>query len=531
MADVSDGTDLTTLVGDNDRYRALVQAKFQSEFGNVTWGGARLSTKDEFLEEYGSKNAAVRSLLREWISHYGLEHGFKQRELIPPTPSPSELAEAVRSLKKLVLEGTMDDSRAVSYAEYYGDKVNQGRVELWQPELRDPDTPLPAFLRLATNHQGGEHEIVKPFWSHLLKDHRLFPRLQNAYEISHLGTKIPDIAFFPDGVSKPLDYQYVAAGDCKGSKWTGTSSSEKGQVMLYVHRILDSQPLRQFSYAFVTNNSKMVLVKGYRGEDPPFLVRWCVSGIIDFEHGMKLWLQVMQEDSGYRDPPSLRGYPIAFQEALRPGGTCRAYGATYKGMSVVAKLYANDEVARENAERTMTARQVVASVVGCLPLATVPTVVETEGRWSLISPKGISLKRENVTKQHIDRLVRTLKIIHDAGIIHRDVRVSNIFCLDSERILLNDWGSSVQADQQVLYAGAPEPHIHPAILPHVTNADVYVPAPEHDLYTLVSSIAQLLSPGVNNESRHETFGKAFKAAYARDYDGVRSNLTVHMKEY
>ena len=93
MADgINDETDLTTLVGDNDEYRRLVQAKFKTEYGNVTWGAARLTTKDEFLDEYSVNTGGVKSLLRQWIVNYGLEDGFRappqnpeaHTELTPP---------------------------------------------------------------------------------------------------------------------------------------------------------------------------------------------------------------------------------------------------------------------------------------------------------------------------------------------------------------------------------------------------------------------------------------------------------------
>eukprot|EP00980_Cylindrotheca_fusiformis_P017470 scaffold5466_cov90-Cylindrotheca_fusiformis.AAC.2 len=77
---LDDETDLSMLIGDNEKYRKLVEAKFRSEFGNLTWRAARLSTMEEFLNEYESNNAVVRSLLREWIDHYGLKDGFKAPE-------------------------------------------------------------------------------------------------------------------------------------------------------------------------------------------------------------------------------------------------------------------------------------------------------------------------------------------------------------------------------------------------------------------------------------------------------------------
>ena len=65
MADtvVNDDTDLTTLVGDNDKFRKLVQAKFRSEYGNLTWKGAKVWTMEEFLRLFGSDDAVAETLL------------------------------------------------------------------------------------------------------------------------------------------------------------------------------------------------------------------------------------------------------------------------------------------------------------------------------------------------------------------------------------------------------------------------------------------------------------------------------------
>ena len=101
----------------------------------------------------------------------------------------------------------------------------------------------------------------------------------------------------------------------------------------------------------------------------------------------------------------------------------------------------------------------------------------------------------------------------------------NIFYLNTEQVLLNDWGSSVTTGEAVLYAGAPEPHIHPEI----EMTDLYSPVAKHDLHALVSSFVLLLSPGVNVGSRKLLFKEAFEAAETCDYAGIALNLTSHMK--
>lgn len=442
----------------------------------------------------------------------------------------STLQEEFRALKKLVIEQQVIESRAVSYAEYYDEKLQEGRIEAWHPTERPGDSvQLPEYLRDATNKVGSEKDVVKPFWKDVLSRHKLLPAWHNGYEIAHLGTKIPDITIYPPDIEKPCAGDFVAAGDCKGDRWSGTSHAELGQIMSYVHRMLDAQPMRQLSYGFVTNNRIVVLIKGYRCSESPYVVRWCVSSVLTFDAGMKLWLRLMREDSGYHRPPVLQGFPLSFSRTLRPGGTCRAFEATYRGAVVVAKLYEDDASATDNATRTMNAFSTVirlardSSRIGTL--AQVPKVVITEGRWSLITPKGTPLTQQSITKTHVEQLVNVLKLVHDEGIIHRDVRVSNIFYLSDEQVLLNDWGASVSKNVTTLYAGAPSPHIHPEIPP----SDMYYPSAQHDLYSLVSSLAQLLMPGVNDKSRARLLDGAYQAANDCNYELLKEKINEHMR--
>ena len=80
-----------------------------------------------------------------------------------------------------------------------------------------------------------------------------------------------------------------------------------------------------------------------------------------FEVGMVLWLDMMQKDTGYDQPPVIDSVPISFNETLRSGGTCRVYGATYRGEKVVAKLYKNYASATEKELPALFPKQQVAA--------------------------------------------------------------------------------------------------------------------------------------------------------------------------
>ena len=117
-------------------------------------------------------------------------------------------------------------------------------------------------------------------------------------------------------------------------------------------------------------------------------------------------------------------------------------------------------------------------------------------------------------------LVGTLEAVHGAGIVHRDVRFANIFLLRDNSVLLNDWGSSAHSGTLQEVAGCPEPWNHPEL----RGVTEFAPHPKHDLYSLVSSIGELICPGVVESHRGAIFQKAIKAAENCDYNGVVNSL-------
>jgi len=111
----------------------------------------------------------------------------------------------------------------------------------------------------------------------------------------------------------------------------------------------------------------------------------------------------------------------------------------------------------------------------------IPTAQGFEGRWLLITPAGIPFASNSIRQDHIRKLVSALKIVHDAGIVHRDVRFANIFRLVADdSVLLNDWGSSIRSGSLEMVAGCPDRWAHPDICGK-TEA---VPHPKHDLYSM-----------------------------------------------
>ena len=113
-------------------------------------------------------------------------------------------------------------------------------------------------------------------------------------------------------------------------------------------------------------------------------------------------------------------------------------------------------------------------------------------------------------------LLETLCIVHQANIVHRDVRFANMFLLPGDRILLNDWGSSTEGGSVQLVAGCPDPFCHKDLV-GVTDA---VPEPKHDLYSLVVSAARWLLPGMSDAGHAQTLAAAFLAAEQLEYNKI-----------
>jgi len=205
--------------------------------------------------------------------------------------------------------------------------------------LANPQIFLPEVLKnWQSLKKGPKRDVVKPCWKLLIEKSELLPGHSVGYEVGLLGTKIPDIAFYPSNVSKPRAGEYEAYGDCMGQSWSGTSLSELGQGIQYGHRILDANPLRSHVYGFLTNNSIVVLIKSIRSAESPCLVHWHVSGALTFDQGMGTFFRLIRAESGYLLPPTVQGWHVRIKASLGQGRTCRAYLADYNGMEIMTAM-------------------------------------------------------------------------------------------------------------------------------------------------------------------------------------------------
>ena len=416
----------------------------------------------------------------------------------------------------------MKDSFAVSYSNYYDEKKKEYRVnENWRTQ--ESQNNLREDLLAAEHATGPEKKKVKPFWQKFMEDDEksIIPGIKNGYETANLGPKTPDICFYKTHVEcdAPTAESFVAAGDCKGEGWKGTSGAEKGQIMLYLHKMLEAQPNREHAYGFVTNNKSFILVKATRAIVSPFQVIWSISEVLDYRNGMQLFVDFMERDNGYRPNPQFNDNPVSIDKQLRPGGTCRAYVGRFRGKVVVAKVYSSAELAGKNYSNINTINNALAS--SNEGGAVLPNSCGLSQNWLLVEPKGEPFSETSFSGLHLESVLVTLRGTHEKGYVHRDVRMANMFDLGGGKVLLNDWGSLVRANMQTPYEGCPEPFMHPSLHGQEGKS---VPLPSHDLYSLVYSIAKLVAPGLNANAIKTVFMDSFAAAEELNYAGVRQSL-------
>jgi len=477
--------------------------------------------------------SAAMSISPAAVRSFGGLVGDSSYTLGPPLPpqnatlttnaNTARFEAALNDVTKRLNEVLTRDTFAVSYSNYYEEKEKQSRIAFWHTQpARDSGSKTLLGKRVldAQAETGPESKKVKPFWKKFMQEdsEQIVPGISNDYEAASLGPKTPDICFFQSHVATPSAESFIAAGDCKGDKWTGKSTSEKGQIMLYLRKILDAQPNRQHAYGFVTNNKIVVLVKASRASCSPFEVIWEISDVLTYVSGMTLFVDLMTADNGYRPNPTFNGDTVSVQRPLRPGGSCRAYLGRFKGEDVVVKVYSSNELAQANHAR-------IAEINSAMENknqdgATLPITRGLSEQWLLVQPIGQPFTPTSFSHAHLKCVLNTLKQTHTAGYVHRDVRMANMFDLGGGRILLNDWGSMAAKDNLTPYEGCPPPFSHPLLDRMVQH----IPLAKHDLYSLVYSSAKLVAPGFSADAIQSVFGDAFRTVELVDYDGVYASL-------
>jgi len=274
--------------------------------------------------------------------------------------------------------------------------------------------------------------------------------------------------------------------------------TELGQMMGYSHSILMiEQPHRDEITSFILNPLVVQFVRARRNDGAPNGVEYFFSPpesirrVSDKDPIPKGLLQLFAFFNG------LSG--VGFSKIDHPFdvslGTFLGSGASSRVFSVydkpqVVKIYSNLSSRTEDA--VCEARNL--RRVSDIPH--VPRLIE-EGEGALIlEPRAHEIIPGSLQRKHVLQILDVLKQTHSLGLVHRDLRPSNLLLVigQEDDILLNDWGAAADRDVPAPYSGTLW-HASERVLKNLLQGEFeFAPNPSDDLESLVKTVFVLVFP-------------------------------------
>lgn len=330
---------------------------------------------------------------------------------------------------------------------------------------------------------GSESNVVQPYWTSTL-----LPFLNNTqhsnvqfldtHSVLYLDGRAPDISIVPRGSSQATPDNVVAVIELKKSLDSSDDmQTGRGQTVSYLETTLAVQPSRDFVYGAVTDNNHFTLMKLTRNKKL-FIIRE-----VSFGNGAEEVLDWLCSSTytalGYT-PVIPLGLSFTSAKLLGWGAFAVGYSGIYRSqgqeLPTVFKRYGE-----QNAYVTEVKALKLFAKKG---ITHVPHLITcwSEESCTVTSPIGRPFSVEHVpTLQHAIQLIDTLKAVHEAEIVHRDIKLSNIFDVDGE-LLLNDWGNAEFVPDRFLATrnkSAEEADVRMAVC---MLAGVWDPHNTHDIY-------------------------------------------------
>ena len=379
-------------------------------------------------------------------------------------------------------------SCTTSYAEYHKKLVDadlvffdlQGCDFMKNPKevlpfLSDPDTCLPV---------GDEEKVVLPHWKKQIP--KLNERLEaqsaevkfyDSHKKQLLGNKSPDIVLLrASGLGSC--FNIVVVGELKGC----INDAFKGQLEKYLSMLLDRHTYRNVVYGFLTDNKSLLVVRACRLRGNITFTWLCQEQWNGGDAASVLSCLAFSSlaDLGYCLPEVYVDENVQLVKYLGHGLSGHVYEGKWKGQSVVVKVHKDEGRMKREQTNLQYLKQNnvenVAKLVG----------VDKEHLALLLTPVAEPLTFSSLNCQHIHKLVHTLLQIHKLGLVHCDVKQSNIFVLNEQNVLLNDLGSAINtnaiAHEGVLLEASDY------ILNFMDSKLPVKPRPQDDLHALARSV-------------------------------------------
>ncbi len=290
--------------------------------------------------------------------------------------------------------------------------------------------------------------------------------LHTTHKITTIEELKPDCVLISKGGYAPSAITIIGTIEKKSGSSHEFSPENKQQVMDYNHALLIKQTTRRQVFSILHNAKYVVLIKSERfgGTDSELRrVKHKISGACAIHEDagqslLKKFFSMTVEQHGY-EVPNIPGFKL--KDVLGQGSTSTAYCITRTSDSrdFVAKVYHRKEQAQADMEHEAYILKLLQ------PVKHVPILVETTSATIgsctvpclVLSPVGLHMQppstslRRSLTPTDINMIIDVLQQAHCNDIIHRDVRLANLYLIQDGGVLVNDWGCACKKVKLIPY--------------------------------------------------------------------------------
>ena len=297
----------------------------------------------------------------------------------------------------------------------------------------------------------------------------------------YLDDRAPDVSGISTGFVVSASSVHVV-GDLKPpTAHGGFEDGAKGPVYSYVESVLAAQPYLTELTGFLTDTRSVIFISVSRERDS-FSARYTEGFMLDKPtgYGNRLLRALFDKPHPRLCFEPIRGIEVREVTVLA--------STTFSSVVTVANF--SNAVLKISARRDLVTREVLA-LTRLHDKAGIIRLECNSANAMLLTPRAAHTAEQNFSRElpraAMAQIVTALRECHNAGVVHRDCRSSNILVIDSDRLILADFGCSCLADSGDVrhFMGAPAVFQSSHILAHGTFRA------QDDLHILVRSLYAL----------------------------------------
>jgi len=312
-----------------------------------------------------------------------------------------------------------------------------------------------------------------------------------------------------------------------------------GEVLTYGEKCLEFQPNRSEMIVFLTDCHIIQFFKIEKGDEEKKIYFQTGQSDVRTLNGnpgegvgqLATLLMFDRETLQMTNPiPNFENHRnVKIVHYLGKGATSEVYLATDpNNREYVIKSFNPKKFGSEVIDNEKLVLDTLAAVDRNLQLA-IPTVVEQTKNMLLIEPVGVPFNC-NLYGCHVAQIIQVLKVAHDAGYVHRDIRPENLLRVSDEQALVIDWGFAERVDFKGPYRGT----LHfasDAVLDDLLSNGVHKVSRQDDLHSLVRAVYAIMhKDAINPLLQLEEFDRIkgfwqekFKKKKWKDFEEIAEN--------